>query len=119
MAQMKIRNLICACVVAILLSQAALSQQNVSVDQLREQIAKLTAINNDPATSSEVRKINLGFLEERRKQLLDLLRRKLDALKTYQTNVKGILSTAEEQLVAKSIGEAENEIRELGGKLEP
>lgn len=116
---MKIRNLICACVVAILLSQAALSQQPVSVDQLREQIEKLTAINNDPATSAEVRKINLGFLEERRKQLVDLLRRKLDALKTYQTTVKGILSPAEEQVLAKSISDAENEITDLGGKLEP
>lgn len=116
---MKIRNLICVGVVALLLSQAALSQQNVSVDQLRAQIEKLTAINNDPATSPEVRKINLEFLEQRRKQLLDLLKRKLEALKTYQTTVQGILSTAEQQVLAKSISDAENEIAALGGKLEP
>ncbi len=114
---MKMRYMICASLFAILLSQAAYSQQNLSADQLREQIERLTAINSDPATTTEVKNINLGFLEERRNQLLVLLRRKLDALRNYQKTVEGILSASEQQLLAKSISDVEGEIKELGGNL--
>lgn len=114
---MKIRYLTCTLVFAISLSQAAYSQQNLSADQLREQIARLTAINNDPATSAEVKVINLGFLEERRKQLLELLRRKVDALHTYQKSVEGILSASEQQTLSKLTSDVETEIKKLGGSV--
>lgn len=116
---MKIRYLICVSVFAVLLSQVAHSQQPLSTDQLREQIGKLTAINSDPATPPEVKNINRGFLEDRRQQLLALLRRKLDALHTYRTSVEGILSASEQQVLSKSISDVEDEINELGGNITP
>ncbi|MGI9069309.1 MAG: hypothetical protein ACR2HX_23275 [Pyrinomonadaceae bacterium] len=115
---MKIRYLICASLFAILLSQPAHSQQNLSADQLRAQIERLTAINSDTSTTAEVKNINRGFLEERRKHLLALLHRKLDALHTYQKNVEGILSASEQQLLSKSISDVEGEIKELGGNIQ-
>lgn len=116
---MKPQNLLSALLLAFFLCQSVHPQESLTIDQLREQIATLTAVTRDPATSDEVRNLNRGFLETRRQQLVGLLQKKLDALNTYKTSVEGILSSSEKEVISKSISDLEQEIRQLGGEASP
>jgi hypothetical protein len=111
------RNL-CLAILAISLSQVAHAQQTMSIEQqLRDQIQKLTAISNDPATPPDIRNINRGFVEQRRSQLRALLKEKLTALQKYQATVKGVLTAAENQVIAREILDTEQEIKGLESAL--
>jgi chromosome segregation ATPase len=69
----------------------------MSINELRQQIQKLTSIANDPKTDPEVRNFNRRFLEERRSKLVTLLKEKLTTLQSYQAKVSDLLSDAEKQ----------------------
>jgi hypothetical protein len=113
----QLRTLLFVCLLVFSLSYSVYAQQAVSIGQLREQIHKLTTINTDPATPLEVKNINRGFLEERRRQLSTLLRKRLDALQAYQATVGVMLSATEKQVLVKSISDIEEEMKGLEGEV--
>ena len=100
------------CTLSLLFTVAAYSQ-SPSIDQLRQQILKLTEIATDPAMDAEIKKINQRFLDNRRKQLSSLLREKLAALQSYQNKVSDVLAAQEKQALAKSVIDIQNEITAL------
>lgn len=65
------RALAIICALSFLLPLTALAdgRQGKSIAQQREDLRKLEAISNDPATPPEVRELNRGFLSERRTRL--------------------------------------------------
>ena len=98
------------CVFVLLFVVVASAQAPTQIDQLREQIQKLTTIANDPSTDPEVRKINQRFLDERRRQLGDLLREKISTLQTYRTKVNDVLSDAEKQALVQAVNDLQREL---------
>ena len=84
---------------------------DTDIVKLRELIGKLEAVDRDPSTPAEVKTLNRGFLESRRAQLRALVRRQLDALRSYQATIGPSLSADERAQLERSIrvlsGEAE------------
>src|SRR5687767_11846617 len=81
-ATTKLLTLLLVC--ALLSPQAVLARRNAStVEELREQIAKLESIDRDPATAAEVRELNSTFLAERRAHLRAELKKRVGALEAY------------------------------------
>ena len=106
----------CAVLICGLLLQFAVAvsaQTPTKIDQLREQIQKLAAIANDANTDPDVRKINQGFLDERRKQLVALLREKMSTLQKYQSKVAAVLTDAERQALTQAVSDLQSEISAL------
>ena len=89
-------------------------QQGDSISDLKEQIKRMEAINNDPATPTDVKNLNLEFLKTRRIQLHDLLIKNIDALRKYQSNLGASLSAEESKLVENSIQNLEKTLQEQG-----
>lgn len=96
---------------------ASLGQQVEATigDPLREQIAKLEAVERDPSTSPEVRELNRGFLLSRRAQLRGELKKRVGALEAYLSSGAGILVEAEAKAVRASIQNLKAELQSLGG----
>jgi hypothetical protein len=88
----------------------AYAQEPASINELRQQIQRLTSIANDPKTDPEVKNLNRRFLEERQSKLVTLLREKLTTLQSYQAKVNDVLSDAEKQVLAQAAQHFENEI---------
>ncbi|HEX6186575.1 MAG TPA: hypothetical protein VFZ40_00730 [Pyrinomonadaceae bacterium] len=107
------RRIFWICVLVLQFAVVVSAQSPTSIDQLRDQIQKLTTIANDPTTDPDVRKINQGFLLERRKQLGALLREKMATLQKYQSKVAEVLTDAEKQALAQSVSDLRNEIAAL------
>lgn len=87
-------------------------QQGASIAELREQIKRMEAVNNDPATPIDVKNLNLEFLKTRRSQLHDLLVKNISALRKYQLNVGSSLSAEETKLLENSIQNLEKTLQE-------
>jgi hypothetical protein len=87
-----------------------------SVRTLKEQVAKLEAIDRNPETSEEVRTLNRKFLNERRSQLQAALALRLETLRKYHLTVKALLSADENKVVEESIAEVERDIEDLKNK---
>jgi hypothetical protein len=81
----------------------------VSIAELKETIAKLEAVERDPAAPIEVKELNRGFLQKRRQQLNDLLQKRSNALRQYLTDMKSSLSPEEIGQVELKIQEFEKE----------
>ncbi|HYE14325.1 MAG TPA: hypothetical protein VD968_07795 [Pyrinomonadaceae bacterium] len=81
--------------------------KDVSVNQLREEIAKLEAVENDPSTPPEVRELNRSFLQQRRRQLNALLQTRAASLRQYLSRMKGHLTPDEVKVVERSIDDLE------------
>lgn len=88
-------------------------QQGASISQLKEQIANLEVIEGDASASKEVRDINRGFLEDRRRQLKNLLKNRINALRTYETTVQTNLISSEVKVIENTIRELEKELQEI------
>lgn len=101
------------CVLVLHFAVVVSAQTPTPIDQLREQIQKLTTIANDPNTDPDVRKINQGFLEARRKQLGALLREKMATLQKYQSRVAEVLTDAERQALTQAVSDLRSEIAAL------
>jgi hypothetical protein len=86
------------------------AQEPTSINELRQQIQKLTSIANDPKTDPEIKNLNLRFLDERRSKLVALLKEKLATLQSYQAKVSDVLSNDEKQVLAQAAQDFENEI---------
>jgi hypothetical protein len=89
------------------------AQQPTSIPNLKEQIAKLERIDQDPTTPEDVKSLNRRFLNERRTQLYGLLKQRLDTLKKYQATVKAILSPDENKIIDDSIAEIQTDLQTL------
>lgn len=88
-------------------------QPTASIPNLKEQIAKLEQIDQDPATPDDVKTLNRRFLNERRSQLYGLLKQRLDTLRKYQATVKAMLSSDENKTIEDSIAEIQTDLRRL------
>lgn len=92
---------------------AGQTPNNVRIDQLKEAIAKLEAVDRNPATPPEVRDINSGFLQKRRQELQTLLQDRAGAFKQYLESVRNSLTAEEVQKVEQSISGLETELAQL------
>ena len=113
----KLSRHLCLATLTLLLATFASAQQSPSIEQLRQQIQALIAVENDPATGPDVRKINHGFVEKRRRELLTLLKARLRALLDYQKTVNGVLTAEESRAVAGEIQNTTGEIESLDSAL--
>ncbi|HWW76701.1 MAG TPA: hypothetical protein VNZ44_14990, partial [Pyrinomonadaceae bacterium] len=71
--------------------------------RLREQYERLLAVERDPSTPAEVRRVNRAFLEERRAQLASALTERIGKLRAYQSSVAASLGADERRAVEDSI----------------
>src|SRR5947209_13492711 len=86
-----------------------------SIGEIKEEYERLLAIERNPATPSEVKEVNRGFLDERRTQLINLLKTRIDALRNYQASTGDLLKAEESLVIEKNIGALEKEMRALQG----
>jgi len=84
-----------------------------TVQELRQQIALLEKIENDPATTNEVRLINRTLLAARKNQLAALLAKEIDALLKYQRTVDSSLSANERATIAELISDLKQQLAAL------
>jgi hypothetical protein len=87
--------------------------QSESIENLIDQVRNLERIERDPSTPPEVKKLNQSFLAERRSRLQLLLQKRIDSLRTYLMNVKGILSVEETAKVERTINELAGQLSDL------
>jgi hypothetical protein len=84
-----------------------------SLSKLREQYEQLLAVERDPNTTPEVRERNHAFLEARRAQLADALRKRMDALRAYRASLATTLTDEEKSAVEVSIQQLADELQSL------
>src|SRR6266567_3614474 len=108
-----VRPIVLVSALVIQFTLVGYAQGPASVDELRQQIQRLITINNDPNTDPDVRNINRGFLEQRRKQLVASLQKKLTTLQNYQAKVRDVLTNDEKQVLAQAAHDLESEIAAL------
>jgi hypothetical protein len=94
-------------------ASAAAQQKDAPIDQLREQIAALAKVDADAATPPDIRSTNRTFLDERRAQLLGMLKYKAEMVRNYLASVGSYLSAAEKQPFEKSLSDLESEIKRV------
>ena len=86
-------------------------QRPDSISQLKEQIARLETIDKDKDTTGEVRSLNRGFLNERRAQLVVILKKRIEALRKYKSTVQASLSATENQTLEGLIQDLDADIK--------
>lgn len=87
-----------------------------SISEIKEEYERLLAVDRDPSTPSEVRKLNQQFLEKRRGQLSKAIESRLGALRKYQSSMGTSLSGEEGIVVGNSISALERELSALTGE---
>jgi hypothetical protein len=95
------------------LATAYAQQKGDAAAQLREQIAALEKVDADAETPPEIRSTNGGFLNERRAQLLGMLKYKAESLRNYLLKVGANLTAAERHPLEKSLADVESEAARL------
>lgn len=90
--------------------------QVASINKLRQQVQRMTAIELDDATPLEVRDINRAALSESRARLRELLQTRLDGLLSYRTEFKDSLTPDLAETLAQSIKETLAEMKALAGE---
>jgi len=86
-------------------------QTGAEAIQLREEIARLSAIDRDPSTLWEIRNLNRSFLDDRKSRLRALLEERFTALQTYRRLVS--LNLDERRTLDESIRKVERELQDL------
>lgn len=89
--------------------------QQDPIAELKRGITELEAIERNPSTTPEVRKINHEFLTQRRTELRAALQKAVDDLQQYESRVS--LSVAEKQALTAAIDARKTEIATLDGLL--
>lgn len=102
------------CLVLCLCSIAN-AQSDLSIEELRSQIAVMSGIERDPNTLLEVKKINHELLVTRQAQLLGRLEKTIEAMRQYRTTVQTQLSVTELTRIDKSIESLDAELQSLRG----
>jgi hypothetical protein len=100
------------CALAFMPTCPAWAQQPDSINQLKEQIKQMEAVDRDPAIPADTKGLNRDFLKTRRTQLHDLLVKNLEALQKYQANLSSSLTAEESKVVERSIQELEQALLE-------
>ena len=108
--QTRLKLVLLISVLVLQLSVGASAQEPASINELRQQIQKLTSIAIDPKMDPEVRNLNRRFLEERRNKLVALLKERLTTLQSYQAKVSDVLTDSEKQVLAQAAQDFQNEI---------
>src|SRR5215471_6890927 len=101
----KLIVLLLAYTIALLPVHFAVAQQPQAdpIEQLKEQIRQMEAVDRDPSTSEEVRNLNRQFLNARRQQLRDLLDKRIAQLRAYQIKMQSTLTADEQALIETTI----------------
>lgn len=89
--------------------------QQDSIKQLKDEIAKMTEIENRTDVTPEVRQTNAQFLRERRNRLKAMLQGRIDALREYRATIGSALSADEIKVIEKSVQDLDSELRQLNG----
>lgn len=92
----------------------SLAQQDPIAD-LKRRIQEMEAVERDPSTSFEVRKINHDFLSQRRRELRAALQKAVEDLQNYESRVS--LSDAEKRSLTVAITARKNEVASLDALL--
>ena len=100
------------------LNGAAQQSSEPGVQALKEAIQKLDAVEKDPSTPPEIRGLNSGFLQARRKQLQTLLQNRVTALRQYLANLRPSLTPDEVRAVEESIQGFEKDLSQLSALLD-
>jgi hypothetical protein len=95
----------------------AQSANEISIDQLKEQIQKLSAIERDATAPSEVKSVNRIFLKQRRVLLQSLLQKNVDGLRGYLERLGPALSPEEKLIVQNTIKQAELDLKTLNEEI--
>ncbi|MCA1817090.1 MAG: hypothetical protein LC746_11905 [Acidobacteria bacterium] len=90
---------------------AAQQEGVVPLSQLKEQVAKLVAVEQDAETPPEVKKLNRDFLADRLDSLRSLLRQRIAALRKYRAAVGSALTPKDLQVIEDSLGGMEGDLR--------
>ncbi len=106
----RLRRQLTATALVFILCTLGLAQQD-PVAQLKQRIAEMEAVDRDPTTPAEVRKINRDFLRQRRQELWAALRKGIADLQKYQSRVS--LSPAEKEVIAATIASKEADLATL------
>jgi hypothetical protein len=111
----KLIVLLLAYAITLLPMQFAAAQQPQAdaVEQLKEQIKRLEAVDRDASISEEVRLLNHKFLDSRRQQLWDLVDKRIADLRAYQTKMESTISADEKALIETSIQQLQASVRGL------
>jgi hypothetical protein len=107
------RQLIALLLMFVIVTVATAQQDPIS--ELKRGIQELEAIERDPSTSPEVRKINHDFLTQRRRELRAALQKAVEDLENYKSRVS--LSATEKQALANTITARKDEITTLDALL--
>ena len=96
--------LLLACIVpgSLVLGQQS-QTDDARIRQLEATIEKLEAVDRDPATSPEVRKLNSEFLKENRQRLRAMVDDRIGALNRYLVNFRDVLTASQIQTVEATI----------------
>lgn len=89
------------------------AQQRDPIDQAKQHIQLLEAVDKDPTTSPEAKSLNRRFLRERRLELQTLLTKAITGLRDYQARVGSSLTRDEIEAVETSIRAFEKALQEL------
>jgi hypothetical protein len=92
---------------------AAETPNNMSVDQLKAEIQKLTEIERDETMSPAVREINRTFLKKRCAELQSRLQKDLAGLRSYLATAASSLDANEMSIVQKAIAQTEKDLRRI------
>jgi hypothetical protein len=112
--RLPLRFLAALCIVFTLSPTLALAQEPApSVQSLRQQIALMEKIENDPSTTNEVRQVNRTLLAARKKQLAALLAKEIDALVKYQAAIGESLSADERATVGALLNDLKAQLGSL------
>lgn len=95
--------------------RAQQTSKELSIEELKQQIVKLQAIEADPTMPTDVRAINRTFLEQRRTQLRALLQKNIDELQRYREAASSALTADEIKLLNATIAERQNDLASQPG----
>lgn len=107
------RQLIALLLMLVIVTVGMAQQDPIS--ELRRRIQEMEAVERDPSTSPEVRKLNHDFLTQRRRDLRAALAKAVEDLQSYGSRVS--LSEAEKQALANAITARKDEITALDALL--
>lgn len=101
----KLIVLLLAFTIALLPIQFAVAQQPQAetIEQLRAQITQMEAVDRDASISEEVRNLNRQFLDARRRQLQELVDKRIAELRAYQRKMESVLTADEKELIEMTI----------------
>jgi len=108
-----LKTLVGICIVALLSPVAALAQDGITTQKLREQIALMEKVDKDPGTLEETRDLNRNLLATKRAELAERLTKEIDGLQKYSQTMESSLSESDKQKIATRISSLRQEREEL------